>query len=227
MTSHHDDPRAPSISIWAQKIRVAWQKSLDAIFAVGDLLLAANKLLPHGQFEKMVRNELPFGERTAERLMAVAADKRLRNPTHVSHLPRSWGTLYELSRLDDEQFADLLADGTINPEMTRGEAVQAAVKLEIATAATTRLREAQASAGRALSLVVEHEPAPPQYVSALDPVSEAARGRALRIWDALVREGPVDVAVSRQFKLLASEHPQDAALVREVVEGLAAAVRPK
>jgi len=46
--------------------------------------------------------DLPFAARTAQRLMAVAADARLANPTHVSLLPPSWGTLYELTKLPDD-----------------------------------------------------------------------------------------------------------------------------
>ena len=112
------------ISAWEKKIRAAWQKSIAAIFEVGDLLIAAKQELPHGQFQAMVDNALPFRPRTAERLMAIAADKRLRNPTHVSHLPSSWGTLYELTKLSDERVAELLADGTINSEMARADIMQ-------------------------------------------------------------------------------------------------------
>jgi hypothetical protein len=82
---------------WATKIRAAWQNPLATIFEVGDLLVAAKAELPSGQFEKM-RNELPFGERTEERLMAIARDKRLRQATHGSLLPPSWRTVFELTR---------------------------------------------------------------------------------------------------------------------------------
>jgi hypothetical protein len=72
------------------------------------------------------------------------------------------------------------------------------------------------------SAAVEHEVASSRPV--VDLYAEAARGRALRIWDVLAREGPVDDAVIRQLRLLAIERAQDAAWVREVVEGLAAAL---
>src|SRR5688572_26665444 len=64
----------------------------------------------------MIRSDLPFGARTAQRLMAIARDDRLAKATHVS-LPASWGTLYELSRLDDATLAIALKSGSINPEM--------------------------------------------------------------------------------------------------------------
>ena len=144
------------VSAWEKKIRVAWQKSIAAIFEVGDLLIAAKQELPHGQFEAMVENALPFGPRTAERLMAIAADQRLRNPTHVSHLPCSWGTLYELTKLSDERFAELLADGTINSEMTRADIMQ--VEKPGGLHEVMDIHAVQASASRPVELVATHEP---------------------------------------------------------------------
>ena len=58
------------------------------------------------------------------RLMAVARDERLSNGAHVHHLPPSWGTLYELTKLDDDGFAQALGDGTIRPDMQRRDIAQ-------------------------------------------------------------------------------------------------------
>jgi hypothetical protein len=57
---------------------------------------------PHGEFLAMVENDLPFGDRTARRLMAIARDPRISNRTHASILPPSWMTLYELTKLGRE-----------------------------------------------------------------------------------------------------------------------------
>jgi len=67
---------------WANEIKSAWQKSVDGIFETGRLLIDAKAALPHGKFEKMVRSELPFRERTAQMLMAIAADTRLAKANH-------------------------------------------------------------------------------------------------------------------------------------------------
>ena len=40
-----------------------------------------------------------------QRLMAIAADARIADVTHVQHLPASWRTLYDLTRLDDGTWA--------------------------------------------------------------------------------------------------------------------------
>jgi hypothetical protein len=115
-------PRAvPSGGAWAARITACWRASVEAILEVGRLLTAAKDALPRGEFGKMCENDLPFGQRTAERLMAIAADNRLTDPTHVSNLPASWGTLYELHQLSDAEFNAQIADGTICADMERKE----------------------------------------------------------------------------------------------------------
>jgi hypothetical protein len=54
--------------------------------------------------------------------VAIAENVVLSNPTHVSDLPASWGTLYELTKLDDEQIIAGMKAGEINPDMTRAQA---------------------------------------------------------------------------------------------------------
>jgi hypothetical protein len=53
---------------------------------------------------------------------------------------------------------------------------------------------------------------------------QIARGKALRIFDVLEREAPVNDMVIDEFKLLANERAGDTELVREVIERLAAAL---
>jgi N6-adenosine-specific RNA methylase IME4 len=106
---------------WAARIKAAWQSSVEGIFKTGRELIAAKGELEHGAFEAMIENDLPFGPRSAQRLMAIAADKRLTKATHGSLLPPSWRTLYELTRLPDDVLAEKLKDGTVNCEMERSD----------------------------------------------------------------------------------------------------------
>jgi N6-adenosine-specific RNA methylase IME4 len=106
-------------SQWAAQISAAWRSTVESIIECGRLLVAAKTGLPHGQFEKMVERDLPFGASTARRLMAIANDKRITKRAHGLYLPPSWRTLYELTRLPDVAFLQKIADGTINPEMER------------------------------------------------------------------------------------------------------------
>jgi Protein of unknown function (DUF3102) len=108
---------------WADRINAAWltgtRSAFEAAFEAGRILNEAKGKVPHGDFTGMVENDLLFNARTAQRLMVIAKDQRISNPTHVSLLPLHWGTLYELSKLKDEQFEAALKDGTIHPDMER------------------------------------------------------------------------------------------------------------
>src|SRR5262245_30084031 len=64
---------------------------------IGMLLIDAKAKLKHGDFEGMIEDDLPFGPRTAERLMLVARNEVLSNPTRASLLPGAWTVLHELA----------------------------------------------------------------------------------------------------------------------------------
>ncbi len=81
----------------------------------------AKRQLEHGEWGKMVVEDLPFGERTAQRLMVIAQHPALTKATHVSLLPPSWGTLYELTKLPLPVLEEALAGGKVSPEMERGD----------------------------------------------------------------------------------------------------------
>jgi hypothetical protein len=106
---------------YAARITAAWRKTLVSIFECGDLLIKAKDELA-GKFQKMVESDLPFGPRTAEMLMRIASDQRLRNHANFSSLPASWRSLYELQKVPDPLFAKAIEDRRINPEMTQADA---------------------------------------------------------------------------------------------------------
>ena len=106
-----------SVEQWAQRITSALQVTITGTIEIGKLLIAAKAELPHGEWEAMVGNKLPFSPRTARMLMTIARDERIRN--HGSVLPPSWRTIHEITKLSDEQFEAKIADGTINPDMER------------------------------------------------------------------------------------------------------------
>jgi N6-adenosine-specific RNA methylase IME4 len=91
--------------------------------------VAAKKALPHGDFLHMAKEQLPFGKRKAEMLMAIARDSRLRNVQNFALLPPSLPALYDISRLNDGPLAEAFADGTISPDMERGK-ISGRVKAE-------------------------------------------------------------------------------------------------
>jgi hypothetical protein len=110
--------------IWQEHVRLisaAWQRGVESIVETGERLhqAKADPDMPHGSFEAMIQCKLPFGPRTAQRLMAIAGNTVLSNPTHVSHLPPSWGTLAELAKLPTTLLLTKIKDGSINPRMER------------------------------------------------------------------------------------------------------------
>ena len=114
---------------WAPRINAEWRKSHERTIAIGMELIAAKEACEHGEFlrlfkgnENAVSEPVPFGERYGEMLIAVASNGVLSNPKHASDLPPSASTLYELTKLDDEQIVAGIKAGEITPEMTRAEA---------------------------------------------------------------------------------------------------------
>jgi Protein of unknown function (DUF3102) len=106
---------------WVIRITESWRASVEAIIEVGRLLMAAKAALPHGEFGPMIETRLPFGARTAQRLMAIASDSRLTNPHRVSLLPASYSTLAELTHLSDDELASGFAQKIICPDMIRAD----------------------------------------------------------------------------------------------------------
>ena len=72
--------------------------------------------------------------------MQIAGDKRLTNVSQGKHLPPSWTTLYELTKLDDDTFDQKLRDGSINPEMQRKDVARATGKQVSASDGTGKAR---------------------------------------------------------------------------------------
>lgn len=112
---------------WAPVIMEAWGRSVTAVIETGRLLAEAKAAVAHGDWERLCDEMLPFGSRTAQRLMQIAAHDRLSNPTHASLLPSSWVTLEALSRLDNETFDAAVEAGVITPTLERRRARRLAI----------------------------------------------------------------------------------------------------
>ncbi len=104
---------------YARCIRERLMESVQAVLDVGKMLTAAKAALPHGDFQAMVREDLGWSPRTAQRFMAIARHPVLSNATHVSHLPASWSALAELARVEPKRLEAAIADGTVRPDMPR------------------------------------------------------------------------------------------------------------
>ena len=104
---------------WATYIGNCWHHAVEGVIETGRMLIDAQDNLEHGEFLPMVKNDLPFGEDTAQRLMALARHPVISNAAHARHLPPHWMTLFEMTRLPPKEVADRIANGTINNKTTR------------------------------------------------------------------------------------------------------------
>jgi N6-adenosine-specific RNA methylase IME4 len=105
--------------VWAVKILKVWQAALESIIETGRLLRAAKKDLDHGEFMKMVKEDIGFSISKAERLMKIAADARITDSAHMPIMPPCWGTLYEIAKLNKTDFKLALRTGIIRPDCER------------------------------------------------------------------------------------------------------------
>jgi len=109
---------SPKVKDYVKRITNAWQKAVDGILAVATLLKEAEDTL--NPVEQMDLNgELPFSLSTKDKLLSIAGDNRLNNPTYRKYLPPHWTTLYEMTQLDDQTFQAGISDGLITPAVER------------------------------------------------------------------------------------------------------------
>jgi hypothetical protein len=111
---------------FAKRITETWQsRGIAAIMETGDWLIKARDRLDHGDYEAMVKSDLPFERTKAYRLRVVAAHPVLSNVAHAQHLPADFTTLCVLdSRLSDDDIEARIKDGTINPKLRRKDAIR-------------------------------------------------------------------------------------------------------
>jgi hypothetical protein len=114
-----------SVDEWAEIIRADLGRAVEAIIATGEHLREAQRQVDHGEWLPLL-GRVGIGPRMAQMLMAIADHPVISNANHGSHLPPSWRTLYQLTKLPDATLEARIADGTINPDVTR-KAVEALV----------------------------------------------------------------------------------------------------
>ena len=105
---------------WAEYVAAPFRKSVESMIETGRRLVEAQQSLGYGEHAAFY-DALPFSEATAKKLQLIANDPRIRS--HVNDLPPSYGTTYELTKVDDDTFALAVSDGRINPDMTREQAI--------------------------------------------------------------------------------------------------------
>jgi hypothetical protein len=181
-------------SVFAKRITGEWRKTVKSILKTGHLLMAAKKKLPHGEFEAMVNDDLPFGIRYAEYYMTIVKRPWLAKANTCSHLPASCRALSQLSRLSKRTFNSAIRDGRINADMTVEEAlniVNDEVQEQRMTSAETKALRDRWEYGPETKIVPvhdvtqPHEPRTPQQLRPLRRV--AAENQAEAVADTVLQ----------------------------------------
>jgi hypothetical protein len=161
----------------ADHVSEAWQDAVESIIETGRRLIEAKERVGHGRWLDTVAL-LPFGERTARRLMEVARHPDLANRTHGSDLPASWRTLSVLAQLPPGEIPKRIEAGEITPELDRATAQGwAAVYAAAHQESLNAYSEATDGLTRALSWAKTYSPPaeiPDNYVPWAEFVERAA-----------------------------------------------------
>lgn len=106
---------------FADRISAVLQKSVEHIIEAGRMLEEAKRRYK-GTYLQILQ-KIGFGSpRKAQMYMEIARHPVLSNAKFVSHLPPSWGTLYELTKIrPHEKLEQMIADGLVRPDLERAE----------------------------------------------------------------------------------------------------------
>jgi hypothetical protein len=105
---------------FASAIGIAWEGAQRRLLLIGQYLIQAKERLPHGEFEAMIAEDLPFGKGVVYQLRTVAAAVRSgRLPE--DKVPRDVTAAHELVSLTDTELMQAEAAGLVRPNVPRAE----------------------------------------------------------------------------------------------------------
>jgi Skp family chaperone for outer membrane proteins len=170
-----------SVEEWTGIITDDFNRSVEGIVAAGRHLQEAKDQLDHGEFGPLL-DRLNLHPRAAERLIKIANNEVLANPTHWVGLPTFRRTLSELATLPPEFLEEKIADGAVNPNTTRKdvEALRATLKATLKGKARQN-RQKTSGTRRALSCGTGRRREFEERASELEAELEAARDRERKL----------------------------------------------
>jgi hypothetical protein len=180
---------------WAAIVRADLAQAVVGFIAAGQHLAEAKATIPHGEWEQWVRDEVRISPGTARMLMLIAEHPALSNRQHINDLPPSWGTLYELSRLEAPLLEAAIQAHEVHPELERKEA--RALVVEYKQRAAAKREDAEGWLAKALG--------PPLWTveeAHKAPTGAAAHGKSpQRGGDGKGKEGPTAQEAVALFKV--------------------------
>jgi hypothetical protein len=107
-----------SVDYYAEKFSRRWLKRRDDCFDDAKLLKEAKDNLSPRDWETLL-DKLPCSESVVKKHIAIAEDKRLRNPSLYKLLPSKYSTIYEVHTLKEQELKAALKEGQISTRMSR------------------------------------------------------------------------------------------------------------
>jgi len=116
-------PKCNSVPRWIEYIAPDFVQSNVSTIAGAKKLIEAKKALKRsrGSFRGLVE-ALGMDLDKAECLVVIARHPVLSDSAHARNLPLSWMTQFTLAKISAEVLAQLIADGTVHPDLERKEA---------------------------------------------------------------------------------------------------------
>lgn len=111
-----------NVEDYIAEIKTLWTEAAETFLLIGRHLNQARDALPHGEFQRMIEQRLPFDKSRAYQLRMVAQMVDARRVDEVD-LPRSSATAFLFTSLDDESLARAKKDGVLRPDIRRQEVV--------------------------------------------------------------------------------------------------------
>lgn len=99
-----------------------WGEANEKFLAIGRYLIMAKQVLPHGEYQPMISQDLPFKPGTA-RMIVTATQAIDGGLLPRDRLPPSYSTVYLLTTLSDEERDAADKNGLIRPDVRRQEIV--------------------------------------------------------------------------------------------------------
>lgn len=126
---------------WRTRIESAWQKSVQSVIEVGNLVKQAKEQL--GLSYTLLETELPFSSTVAAFLIKIAENPVLSNPSYHARLPNGYNTLYYLASVDEKQLVQQIENGEITPNFSLASAKSLREALPKKTTATSTATKKQ------------------------------------------------------------------------------------
>lgn len=126
------DETSTEITEIAERIGKTWHKAAASIIETGQLLLNAELKFDNegagDRYQALVNklvSDWKMNPSTISKLRGIAKNKLLTQPENIPLLPPSYATLHKLTQAPEDELADAIANGKINPGITLANVVSA------------------------------------------------------------------------------------------------------